>query len=227
MLPTDPDQLSPAEREALDGLPREREPSAMLEERTVRALRNEGLFRPVRRGGINPHAPFGWLAAGIAAALVLFASGVVVGQWMGARSTVQAIVAVEEANAREVAVLVQQTGSQYAAALAALTQVPSSASDSNWVAQGREVALTALYTVWLESSAWQATLGKKILGLHVVDLGGQRITFWKSASRNFNKSISSLILGIGYLMPLWTAKRQALHDRMARCLVIKKRSARR
>jgi len=147
MLPTDPDQLSPAEREALDGLPREREPSAMLEERTVRALRNEGLFRPVRRGGINPHAPFGWLAAGIAAALVLFASGVVVGQWMGGRSTVQAIVAVEEANAREVAALVQQTGSQYAAALAALTQVPSSESDSNWVAQGREVALTALYTV--------------------------------------------------------------------------------
>jgi hypothetical protein len=145
MLPTDPDQLSPAEREALDGLPREREPSRMLEERTVRALRDEGLFQPVR--GINPHAPFGWLAAGIAAALVLFASGVVVGQWMGARSTVQAIVAVEEANAREVAALVQQTGSQYAAALAALTQVPSSAADSNWVAQGREVALTALYTV--------------------------------------------------------------------------------
>ncbi|MCH8853349.1 MAG: RDD family protein [Planctomycetes bacterium] len=87
--------------------------------------------------------------------------------------------------------------------------------------------LATFYTVWLESSAWQATLGKKILGLHVVDLDGQRITFWKSASRNFNKSISSLILGIGYLMPLWTAKRQALHDRMARCLVIKKRSARR
>ena len=149
MLPTDPDQLSPAEREALDGLPREREPSLMLEERTVRALRTEGLFRPVRgrARGINPHGPFGWLAAGIAAALVLFISGVVVGQWMGARSTVQAIVAVEEANAREIAALVQQTGSQYAAALAALTQVPSSASDSNWVAQGREVALTGLYTV--------------------------------------------------------------------------------
>ena len=147
MLPTDPDQLSPEEREALDGLPREREPSLMLEERTVRALRNEGLFQPVRSRGINPHGPFGWLAAGIAAALVLFTSGVVVGQWMGTRSTVQAIVAVEEANAREIAALVQQTGSQYAAALAALTQVPSSASDSNWVAQGREVALTALYTV--------------------------------------------------------------------------------
>ncbi len=47
-------------------------------------------------------------------------------------------------------------------------------------------ALAVFYTVWLESSAWQATLGKKILGLVVVDLDGQRITFWKSASRNFN-----------------------------------------
>ncbi len=147
MLPIDPDQLSPTEQEALDGLPREREPSLMLEERTVRALRDEGLFRPVRGRGINPHGPFGWLAAGIAAALVSFTSGVVVGQWMGTRSTVEAIVAVEEENAREVAALVQQTGSQYAAALAALSQVPSSAADSNWVAQGREVALTALYTV--------------------------------------------------------------------------------
>ncbi len=87
--------------------------------------------------------------------------------------------------------------------------------------------MAVFYTVWLESSAWQATLGKKLMGLRVVDLNGQRITFWKSTSRNFNKSISSLILGIGYLMPLWTKKRQALHDRMARCLVIKKRSARR
>ena len=145
MLPTDPDQLSPAEREALDDLPREREPSRLLEQRTLGALRSEGLLRPAR--GINPHGPFGWAAAGIAAALALFASGVVVGQWVGARTTVQAIVAVEESNAREVAALVQQTGTQYAAALAALTQVPSSASDSSWVAQGREVALTALYTV--------------------------------------------------------------------------------
>ncbi len=87
--------------------------------------------------------------------------------------------------------------------------------------------LAVFYTVWRESSAWHATLGKKLLGLRVVDLDGRRITFWKSASRKFNKSISSLIPGIGYLMPLWTAKRQALHDRMARCLVIKQRSTRR
>ncbi len=82
-------------------------------------------------------------------------------------------------------------------------------------------ALTLFYSVWLECSPWQATIGKKALGLKVVDLNGQRISFWRSSSRNFAKSFSALILGLGYLMPLWSAKRQTLHDRMARCVVIK------
>lgn len=144
MLPTEPDQVTPVERRALDQLPRERDPSTSLEARTVHALRAEGLLHAKRRPGLV--LPPAWLAAGIAAALALFTGGVTVGQWLGTRSTVQAIVAVEQANAMEVAALVQQTGSQYAAALAKLTQVPATA-DSEWVAQGREVALTALYTV--------------------------------------------------------------------------------
>ena len=69
MLPIDSDQLSPAELDALDGLPRERDPSRMLEERTLGALRSEGLVRVER--GINPHGRFGWAAAGIAAALAV------------------------------------------------------------------------------------------------------------------------------------------------------------
>ena len=144
MSPTDPERLSAEERRALDRLPPEREPGALLEARTVHALRAEGLLQPNRRPAVvlTP----AWLAAGIAASLALFAGGVTVGQWLGARSTVQAIVAVEQANAWEVAALVQKTGSQYADALARLNQVPTSA-DSESVAQGREVALTALYTV--------------------------------------------------------------------------------
>ena len=188
MLPIDPDQLSPTEQEALDGLPREREPSLMLEERTVRALRSEGLFRPVRGRGINPHGPFGWLAAGIAAALVLFTSGVVVGQWMGTRSTVEVIVAVEEANAREVAALVQQTGSQYAAALAALTQVPSSASDSNWVAQGREVALTLLIFLGLLGTFWGL--------LQTIDAVADTIATLSPTSDDFSSFFSDLQAGL-------------------------------
>ena len=82
-------------------------------------------------------------------------------------------------------------------------------------------ALTMLYSVWLESSVWQATIGKKLLRLKVVDLRGERIRFWRSFSRNAAKSCSALILGVGYLMPLWTQKRQALHDRMVGCVVVR------
>ncbi len=75
------------------------------------------------------------------------------------------------------------------------------------------------YYVWPESSSWQATIGKKIFGLKVTDLNGQRISFWRSLGRNLGMIISSIILGIGYLMCIWTDKKQCLHDRMAGCLV--------
>lgn len=82
-------------------------------------------------------------------------------------------------------------------------------------------ALAIVYSVWLESSVWQATPGKMMLGLKVVDIEGRRISFAKSSMRNFAKGLSMLTLGVGYLMPLWTARRQALHDRAAGCLVIR------
>ncbi len=75
------------------------------------------------------------------------------------------------------------------------------------------------YFVWPESSSWQATIGKKIFGLKVTDLNGQRISFWRSLGRNLGMIISSIILGIGYLMCIWTDKKQCLHDSMAGCLV--------
>lgn len=76
------------------------------------------------------------------------------------------------------------------------------------------------YYVWAESSAWQATIGKKIMGLKVTDIYGRRISFWRSLGRNFGMIISGIILCIGYLMCFWTQKKQCLHDKMAGCLVV-------
>ena len=47
-----------------------------------------------------------------------------------------------------------------------------------------------LYYSLLESSAWQATLGKKALGLEVTDLDGNRIGFGRATGRFFAKIIS-------------------------------------
>ncbi|HRX85191.1 MAG TPA: RDD family protein, partial [Phycisphaerae bacterium] len=84
-----------------------------------------------------------------------------------------------------------------------------------------DAAFTMLYSVWLESSKWQATPGKMLMHLKVVDVEGRRISFGRSSWRNFAKGFSMLTLGVGYLMPLWTRRRQALHDQAAGCCVVR------
>jgi uncharacterized RDD family membrane protein YckC len=78
-----------------------------------------------------------------------------------------------------------------------------------------------IYYAALESSSWQATLGKKILGLRVTDLAGNRISFARASGRFFGMILSSMILGIGFLMAGFTARKQALHDILAGCLVLR------
>ena len=84
------------------------------------------------------------------------------------------------------------------------------------------IALDWLYFAGFESSAWQATLGKKALGLEVTDLGGQRISFGRASGRFFGKIISNLTLLIGYILAGFTEKKQALHDMIAGTLVTRR-----
>jgi uncharacterized RDD family membrane protein YckC len=82
--------------------------------------------------------------------------------------------------------------------------------------------LNWLYYALLESSAWQATLGKKALGLEVTDMQGMRISFGRATGRFFAKIISGIILFIGFIMAGFTERKQALHDMIAGTLVIRK-----
>jgi uncharacterized RDD family membrane protein YckC len=79
-----------------------------------------------------------------------------------------------------------------------------------------------LYWALLESSALQATPGKRMLGLIVTDLQGRRISFARASGRFFGKTISGFLLMAGYIMAGFTEKKQALHDMLAGCLVLKK-----
>ena len=82
--------------------------------------------------------------------------------------------------------------------------------------------LTWAYYSGMESSPLQATIGKLVVGIYVTDLQGQRISFGRATGRWFGKIISGAILLIGYLMAGFTEKKQALHDKMAGCLVLLK-----
>lgn len=79
-----------------------------------------------------------------------------------------------------------------------------------------------LYFATFESSKWQATPGQKMLKLKVTNLAGERIGFGRATGRHFAMIISVLTFGIGFLMMAFTEKKQALHDMIAGCLVIRK-----
>ncbi len=82
--------------------------------------------------------------------------------------------------------------------------------------------IAVLYWSLMESSKYQATVGKIALGLKVTDLDGNSLDFVKSLIRNVCKIISGMILFIGYIMAGFTEKKQGLHDIIAGTLVVKK-----
>ena len=79
--------------------------------------------------------------------------------------------------------------------------------------------LCLLYFAVFESSSWQATPGKKIIGIKVVDIQGERIALGKALLRNVGR-IASSILCIGYIIIGFTQKKQGLHDMIAGTLVV-------
>jgi uncharacterized RDD family membrane protein YckC len=80
-----------------------------------------------------------------------------------------------------------------------------------------------LYYAGMESSQYQGTFGKMALGLVVTDVDGRPITFARASGRFFAKIITGMVpLAIGYIMAGFTEKKQALHDMIASCLVLRK-----
>ena len=80
-----------------------------------------------------------------------------------------------------------------------------------------------IYYAWFESSQHQGTLGKMALGLIVTDEQGRRVSFARASGRFFAKFITGLIpFFIGYIMAGFTQRKQALHDMIASCLVLRR-----
>lgn len=165
----DENELTPEERMAFQDLQRDAQPSRILEERIVKSLREEGVLGDRARvrhygtaGSERPRWLRSWALAGsIAASLLLFASGIFVGHWMGNRSTTQAFLAVREQDATQLALRIQEAGTAYVSALVQLgsLQAPapslhsprqSASLTSADVRQGTEVALGSLYAAAYE-----------------------------------------------------------------------------
>ena len=76
-----------------------------------------------------------------------------------------------------------------------------------------------LYCALLESSPAQGTLGQQLMNLRVCDDRLRRVSFARATGRHVAQYLSALTLGLGYLVNLWTKKRQTLHDLAAGCVL--------
>lgn len=84
------------------------------------------------------------------------------------------------------------------------------------------IVVAWVYMAGMESSAFQASIGKLLLGIRVVGKDGGRISFARATGRFLGRIFSVLVAGLGILAIAFSAKKQALHDMMADCLVMNK-----
>jgi len=83
------------------------------------------------------------------------------------------------------------------------------------------IVFALFYQPFFESSELQATPGKALLGMRITDLNGNRITFKQAIIRYFVRIISGMLLCFGYLLMLFSDKKQTLHDMAAETLVVR------
>jgi uncharacterized RDD family membrane protein YckC len=77
-----------------------------------------------------------------------------------------------------------------------------------------------VYFAGMESSTLQATVGKHLLDIQAADGRGQRMSLARALVRNAGKLLSALPFGLGFLLVFVTDRNQALHDKLADCLVL-------
>ena len=82
------------------------------------------------------------------------------------------------------------------------------------------VVIYVLYFAVFEGSWRQATPGKMLMGIFVTGLNGKRISYRRALARSLGRILSMIICFIGFLVALFTARSQALHDLLADTLVL-------
>lgn len=74
------------------------------------------------------------------------------------------------------------------------------------------IAMYFGYFTTLQGGKWQATVGKRLLGIHVMRTDGSSISHLRAFGRYAASILSAIILLIGYIMAGVTREKTALHD---------------
>jgi hypothetical protein len=122
--------LTDDERLAFAALDRERDPGRLLEERTVRALRAQGLLQaPEPARAPHRRVRAAWIGAAAAAAAAVFLGGMALGQQMGSRAAAHAFAAGNARSVEQAADAVQRSGSAYVTALSRFAELSDADAD--------------------------------------------------------------------------------------------------
>jgi uncharacterized RDD family membrane protein YckC len=84
-----------------------------------------------------------------------------------------------------------------------------------------DLGLPLFYFVFFESTARAATPGKRLLGFQVRTAAGKKTGFFRILARNLLKGLSVGTCMMGFLLAVVTPKRQALHDLLTGCVMLK------
>ena len=77
------------------------------------------------------------------------------------------------------------------------------------------------YYTLLEGGPTGQTLGKKALGIRVVDFdGGGSIGYGRGLIRYLGRILSAIPCGLGYFWMLWDNEKQTWHDKLATSVVV-------
>jgi len=88
------------------------------------------------------------------------------------------------------------------------------------VATGVNLGFSLAYYTYFEGSSGQ-TLGKRALGIKVVDIsGGGSIGYGRAFIRWIGRIVSSIPLFLGYFWMLWDKEKQTWHDKFAKSIVV-------
>ncbi len=84
-----------------------------------------------------------------------------------------------------------------------------------------ELVIAVAYFAYFEGGASGQTLGKRALGIRVIDYSsGGPIGYGRAVLRFFARYLSAAVCLLGYLWMLWDKEKQTWHDKIATDLVV-------
>jgi uncharacterized RDD family membrane protein YckC len=83
------------------------------------------------------------------------------------------------------------------------------------------IIISAAYFTYFEGSASGQTIGKRALGIRVIDFGGGgSIGHGRAFIRWIGRFVSEIVILLGYFWMLWDKEKQTWHDKFANAVVV-------